>query len=49
MLFRNEYQSSEKNESLLHPNSNFKNVGLSSYKIYDNKIIIMKTYLNKPI
>ena len=34
LLFRNEYGSSDKNESLFHEKSKIKDVGLSLYKTY---------------
>ena len=37
LLFRNVYESSDKDESLLHLKSKIKDVGLSSYRVYNKK------------
>ena len=39
------WESSNKDESILHLKSKIKDVGLSSYRIYMKKIIVMKTYM----
>ena len=37
LLFRNVYESSDKDESLLHLKSKIKDFGLSSYRVYNKK------------
>ena len=37
VLFRNAYDSSDKDESLLHLKSKIKNIGLTSYRVYNKK------------